>query len=204
MDVPILRSSSRRLAGVRADLLRGVRDARDATDSGRTSRRLAPRLSRSGTSSTIRGSTAWSPRAGAGSWAGTSLDERSTISGLGPISVDPAVQDHKVGRALMAAVLDRAVERRAPGVRAHPDRVPQPVAQPLREARLPHVRALFAAMHGEPAHFAEMATPVRAKWPPCFGVLATSSEAAPAADAGRRAHPLILTPSRCGCGCVTG
>ena len=45
------------------------------------------------------------------------LDERSTISGLGPISVDPAAQDHGVGRALMTAVLDRAGERRAPGVR---------------------------------------------------------------------------------------
>ena len=37
------------------------------------------------------------------------LDERSTISWLGPISVDPTAQDHKVCRALMTAALDRAV-----------------------------------------------------------------------------------------------
>jgi hypothetical protein len=43
------------------------------------------------------------------------------------------------------------------------------------------------------AHFAEMATPVRAKRPPWIGVLATPSEAASAADAGRPLHPLILT-----------
>ena len=45
------------------------------------------------------------------------LDERSTIAGVGPITVDPAVQDAAVGRRLMVAVLDRAVERGAAGVR---------------------------------------------------------------------------------------
>ena len=45
------------------------------------------------------------------------LDERSMISGLGPITVDPAVQDGRIGRQLMAAALDRAREQRAPGVR---------------------------------------------------------------------------------------
>jgi hypothetical protein len=41
-----------------------------------------------------------------------------------------------------------------------------------------------------------MATPVRAKWPSWIGVLATPSEAAAAADAGRPLHPLILTSFR--------
>jgi GNAT superfamily N-acetyltransferase len=45
------------------------------------------------------------------------LDERSSIFAIGPVSVDPTAQDHKVGRALMAAMLDRVAERRAPGVR---------------------------------------------------------------------------------------
>ncbi len=45
------------------------------------------------------------------------LDERSTIFAIGPVSVDPTAQDHKAGRALMAAMLGRAAERRAPGVR---------------------------------------------------------------------------------------
>lgn len=45
------------------------------------------------------------------------LDERSTISAIGPVSVDPTAQDHNVGRVLMAAMLDRAAEQKAPGVR---------------------------------------------------------------------------------------
>jgi predicted N-acetyltransferase YhbS len=36
------------------------------------------------------------------------LDERSPVRGVGPISVDPSVQGLRVGRRLMAAVLDRA------------------------------------------------------------------------------------------------
>jgi len=45
------------------------------------------------------------------------LDERSSIFGVGPITVDPEVQNAGVGRSLMKAVLDRASERGAPGVR---------------------------------------------------------------------------------------
>ena len=45
------------------------------------------------------------------------LDERSHVAGLGPITVDPAAQDARVGRKLMLALLDRARERDFPGVR---------------------------------------------------------------------------------------
>jgi predicted N-acetyltransferase YhbS len=45
------------------------------------------------------------------------LDERSTIVGIGPISVDPLVQNQGVGRRLMQDVIDRAASRQAPGVR---------------------------------------------------------------------------------------
>jgi predicted N-acetyltransferase YhbS len=45
------------------------------------------------------------------------LDERSTVYGVGPITVDPSVQDRGVGRALMEDVMRRGVERSAPGVR---------------------------------------------------------------------------------------
>jgi hypothetical protein len=45
------------------------------------------------------------------------LDERTGIAGVGPITVAPAVQDAAVGRRLMAAVMDRAAERGAAGVR---------------------------------------------------------------------------------------
>jgi len=45
------------------------------------------------------------------------LDERSSISGIGPISVDPTVQERGIGRRLMQDVLDRAAEQKVPGVR---------------------------------------------------------------------------------------
>jgi predicted N-acetyltransferase YhbS len=45
------------------------------------------------------------------------LDERSPVFGIGPITVDPAVQNLGAGRALMKAVMDRSRERNAPAVR---------------------------------------------------------------------------------------
>jgi len=45
------------------------------------------------------------------------LDERSAIAGIGPITVDPGVQNSGAGRLLMRAVLERARERGNPGVR---------------------------------------------------------------------------------------
>jgi L-amino acid N-acyltransferase YncA len=45
------------------------------------------------------------------------LDERSTIMGIGPITVDPATQNAGVGRKLMQAVIDRAHARHAAGIR---------------------------------------------------------------------------------------
>jgi GNAT superfamily N-acetyltransferase len=45
------------------------------------------------------------------------LDERSTIAGVGPITIDPEVQNRGVGRALMKAVMVRAAARGSAGVR---------------------------------------------------------------------------------------
>jgi len=45
------------------------------------------------------------------------LDERSAVAGVGPITIDPGVQNRQVGRALMEAVLTRATERNFPGIR---------------------------------------------------------------------------------------
>lgn len=45
------------------------------------------------------------------------LDERNRVSGVGPITVDPAVQNDGVGRALMQAVLERSAERGFAGIR---------------------------------------------------------------------------------------
>ena len=45
------------------------------------------------------------------------LDERSTVAGIGPITIDPAVQNRAIGRQLMRHILDRVAQRRFPGVR---------------------------------------------------------------------------------------
>src|SRR4029077_4409614 len=45
------------------------------------------------------------------------LDERAAIFSVGPVTVDPKMQNSHVGRALMAAVLQRSAQRDAPGVR---------------------------------------------------------------------------------------
>jgi len=45
------------------------------------------------------------------------LDERSTVAAVGPITVDPEVQNRQIGRDLMIAVMDRARARNFPGVR---------------------------------------------------------------------------------------
>lgn len=45
------------------------------------------------------------------------MDERDVIGGVGPITIDPKVQNRGIGRALMDAVLDRARERNLAGVR---------------------------------------------------------------------------------------
>jgi predicted N-acetyltransferase YhbS len=44
-------------------------------------------------------------------------DERSTIAGIGPITVDPAVQNRSVGRELMQHILTRVAQQRFPGTR---------------------------------------------------------------------------------------
>lgn len=77
------------------------------------------------------------------------MDERSIISAIGPVSVDPVAQDLGVGRALMQALIRRAAERAAPGVRL------VQIAYHNRSLSLYaklgfDVRTTFAAMHGAP------------------------------------------------------
>ena len=45
------------------------------------------------------------------------LDERSTITGVGPITVDPTFQNRDAGRQLMLAVMKRSAEMGASGIR---------------------------------------------------------------------------------------
>jgi GNAT superfamily N-acetyltransferase len=45
------------------------------------------------------------------------LDERSAIAGLGPITIDPTVQNRGIGRQLMENAHERAAEKKFPGMR---------------------------------------------------------------------------------------
>jgi len=45
------------------------------------------------------------------------LDERNPISGVGPISVDPALQNQTIGCQLMQAVMERSAQRGFAGIR---------------------------------------------------------------------------------------
>jgi len=45
------------------------------------------------------------------------LDERNAVGGVGPITVDPALQNDGAGRALMEAVMRRSQERGFPAIR---------------------------------------------------------------------------------------
>ncbi|SRR6266851_6780520 len=69
------------------------------------------------------------------------LDERSSIAGVGPITIDPAVQNKGIGRALMEAVLTRSAERGFPGIRLLTSGLSQPFSIALHEARVRHPRA---------------------------------------------------------------
>ena len=94
----------------------------------------------------------------------TFLDERSTISAIGPVSVDPAAQDSKVGRALMGAMLERAAERHVPGVRL------VQISYHNRSLSLYaklgfDVRETLAAMHGAPLRLGLPGYTVRAATP---------------------------------------
>ena len=77
------------------------------------------------------------------------LDERGTISAIGPVSVDPAAQDRRVGRMLMEAMFQRAAQRGTPGVRL------VQIAYHNRSLSLytklgMDVKESFAAMYGDP------------------------------------------------------
>ena len=45
------------------------------------------------------------------------LDERNPISGVGPVTIDPAIQNDGIGRALMVAAMQRSEERHFAGIR---------------------------------------------------------------------------------------
>ena len=77
------------------------------------------------------------------------LDERSSIPGVGPVTVDPTAQNRGVGRALMQDVMRRAADKGAPGIRllqaAYHNR-----SLSLYAALGFQVRDLLACMQGTP------------------------------------------------------
>ena len=48
---------------------------------------------------------------------GNFLDERSTVAGVGPITVTPTLQNSRIGRLLMEDVLERGARRKVSGIR---------------------------------------------------------------------------------------
>lgn len=106
------------------------------------------------------------------------MDERSAISAIGPISVDPGGQNRQVGRLLMLAALDHATVRGAAGVRL------LQIAYHNRSLSLyaklgMDVRGSFAAMHGRPIRLSMPGYSVRA---------ATPGDEAPCNALCRRVH----------------
>ena len=108
-----------------------------------------------------------------GQIAGSSfLDERAMITGVGHVTVDPAVQDRRIGRALMETMLQRCAQRGVPGVRL------LQAAYNYRSMSLYaklgfDVREPFAAMQGDPL----------ALHTPGYRVRAATSDDLPACDA---------------------
>ena len=88
------------------------------------------------------------------------LDERSPVAGVGPITVEPTIQNRGLGRRLMQAVLDRASEKAHPGVRllqsAYHGR-----SLALYSTLGFHVREGIACMQGSPINTSVAGYPVR-------------------------------------------
>lgn len=106
------------------------------------------------------------------------LDERSAISGVGPVTVAPDAQDRSTGRMLMQAVIDRASERAFPGVRllqaAYHNRSLSLYTKLGFDAREP-----MSVMHGPPPKQTQAGCTVRA---------ATEMDLDPANQVCQRVH----------------
>lgn len=92
------------------------------------------------------------------------MDERGAILGIGPVSVDPSAQDRRVGHLLMEAMLARAAEKEAAGVRllqlAYHNRSLSLYAKLGMD-----VRGAHAAMYGDPIRLTLPGYAVRAATP---------------------------------------
>jgi GNAT superfamily N-acetyltransferase len=85
------------------------------------------------------------------------LDERSAIAGVGPITIDPEVQNKGVGRALMDAILALRGTR-LPGHSPAASSLSQPVSCSLYAKLEFDTRELISTMQGPPIKTATPAT----------------------------------------------
>jgi GNAT superfamily N-acetyltransferase len=106
------------------------------------------------------------------------MDERCEIAGVGPITVDPAVQNKSVGRRLMLAVMERASQQRAAGIRL--------VQMAFHNRSL----SLYTKLGFDPREpLSVMNGPAILKTPPGYAVRAATNEDLEACDAlCRRVH----------------
>ena len=93
------------------------------------------------------------------------LDERTAIAGVGPITIDPRIQNRSVGRQLMQAALDRAEERKFAGIR---------LVQAAYHSRSLSLYAKLGFVVREP--LACMQGPAIQKTPPSYRVRPAKSE----------------------------
>ena len=97
------------------------------------------------------------------------LDERSPIGGIGPITVEPSLQNKGIGRQLMQAVMERAAARNMPGIRLVQDAFHNrslclyaslgfATREPLSVMQGPPLKLQLAGYEVRPATAAEMDT----------------------------------------------
>jgi GNAT superfamily N-acetyltransferase len=106
------------------------------------------------------------------------LDERTPIAGVGPITIDPAVQNRAAGRQLMQAVMTRATEQKFAGIR---------LVQAAYHSRSPSLYAKLGFVVREP--LACMQGPAIQKTLPSYRVRPVQAEDRAACnDLCRRVH----------------
>src|SRR5689334_13240377 len=126
------------------------------------------------------------------------LDERDRFAAVGPITVDPNYQGRGVGRRLMQAVLDRARQRGAPGVRLVQDAFNR-TSMSLYTSLGFDVKEPLALVHGSPTGQMTPGTEARpmqeADLEPCAAICRSVhgfDRTNELRDAVRHARPFVL------------
>jgi GNAT superfamily N-acetyltransferase len=129
------------------------------------------------------------------------LDERSAIVGVGPITVDPAIQNRGVGRALIQDVMQRTVERGAPGIRLLQDSslATRPDRPPRRTSRRAAPSAVESMGMTGQASWPTHSRRARRRWSGTPGGSAVTpqewrSSGMPSGRAARTSRPVLTPP----------